>query len=155
MLTTLILSAFLSAAPEGVDPATVTFVFRAGDLPRARDIALKCRKFAPKVCGKMFRGLVDYQFLIPRSDALSLAEAKQLIALDRMLSPEEPGRLTLPILAQYVTFPLAQATEALKGQNVSLALSFVDRVLSVDPKNVRALELQKACREAAVIDAGR
>ncbi len=90
------------AAPPGkpgpdalVDAARV--MFRNGDLQRAVDTLRLCRKPGPHNCEKLFLAVVEYQFLAPRRDELSEAEAQAFVTYDAVISPGTPAPLTRPV----------------------------------------------------------
>ena len=145
------------AAPE-VDPKKgpppselAKLYFLAGDLRKATETARVGAKVDPVKCKAIYPMLVEYEFLLPRADHLTPAEAKAFFEWDRKISPGTPGKLTGPVFRRYVETPLQLARTAAQGDDKPRAAKLVAQVLEVDPANADALAL-KASLEPA--DAG-
>ncbi len=149
MLPLLFILAAAPAKPDaGVDPGPQTpremaqLFFLAGDLKRAIDAASRCIQLeGRKKCEPMYRALVEYEALIHKNDQLTPAEAKAYLEWDRLVSPKEPGKLTKPVVARYVTQPLEAARIAYQAGDKKGAKAAVERVLQIDPKNGEAKAL--------------
>ena len=87
----------LSAAPASEarkgPPASemAKLYFLAGDLRRAIETARQGINSDPVKCKALYPMLVEYQFLVPRGDELTPAEARAFLEWDRKISPGTPG----------------------------------------------------------------
>lgn len=158
MLTLCLLALVAAAPPAGKKPAgaphpseTAKLFFLTGDIAKAQEFALACARREPKKCGPINKWIAEYAFLVRDSDTLTADQARELIALDLKIVPDKRGKLTEKVFERYVTVPLDRARSRASGDRKG-ALSIVEHVLLVDPKNVAALELQKSLRNEA--DAG-
>lgn len=132
--------------PTAIETARLYFL--AGDLSTAREWGKRGLKKEGKVCKPFLKDLAEYAFLAGKFEELTLDEARQVLALDRRLSPKEPGRLTKPVQERFVRGPMKRA-EAWASQGAALeAVRFVDDVLKVDPGNVEAKALRASLLEA-------
>jgi len=134
-----------SATPDGgfgPSPRELAqLFFLAGDLHRAVEVARKCLEVEKKKCEPFYRALVEYQALIPRNEELTPAEAKAYLEWDHLISPKEPGKLTVPVLKRYVEAPLEAAKRAQAAGDTNAVKQIAERVLQIDPKNAEAKEL--------------
>ncbi len=137
----LLLALVMAAAPQ--PSANARLYFLAGDLSKAVEWAKRCVATEPEVCRPMLKALAEYAFLANHTDELTLEQARDFIAYDRVVSATVPGKLTKPVIARFVTGPLARAHE-LMASDAAQAKSLVERVLTVDPANAEALKLRKA-----------
>jgi hypothetical protein len=128
------------AAPkEGPQPSELAkLYFIAGDLSRAHDALNAGVKRDPK-CEPMLRALADYQYLVSRSDRLTPADAKQLFALDRALSPQAMGKITKPVHDRFVAMPLLKAKARLDAGLTQEALGFARAAYDADPYDADAV----------------
>ncbi|MBK7863988.1 MAG: hypothetical protein IPJ65_36360 [Archangiaceae bacterium] len=132
------------AGPAPTPRELAQLFFLAGDLRRAVDAGRRCMQLeGRKKCEPFYRALVEYQALIPKNDQLTLAEAKAYLEWDRFVSPQQPGKLTEPVLSRYVEEPLSTARAAWQGGDEKSARKLAERVLEVDPKNADAKALLK------------
>jgi hypothetical protein len=143
----LLLMVLLSAPDAGSVPTPrelAQLYFLAGDLRRAVDAGRQCvQREGKKKCEALYRALVEYEALIPRNEELTPAEAKSYLEWDRVISPNEPGKLTRPVFARYVEEPLAAARAAAGTGDAKKAKALAERVLQVDPQNADAKRLAK------------
>ena len=127
-------------APPASDMAILYFM--AGDLRRAVDTARLGMKTDAVKCKALYPLLVEYEFLVPKRDTLSVAEAKDFIAWDRQISPKASGKLTGSVIKRYIEAPLHYARTAHEGGEAAKAKKLLDDVLEIDPKNADALALK-------------
>jgi hypothetical protein len=153
-------AALPTIAPTAIETARLYFI--AGELRGSREWCERGLKRESKACKPFLRTLAEYQFLIAKFDELTLAEARQVIELDRVLSPKEPARLTKPIIERFVTGPMNRAKAWASQGAAGEAVKFVDDALTVDPKNAEAkglraqlVSLADAGLSLALPDAGR
>ena len=141
----------LCAAPEGqvvpppkAPPASdmAILYFMAGDMRRAVDTARAGLKTDAAKCKPLYPMLVEYEFLVPKRDELTVEEAKSFIAWDRKISPKASGKLTAVVVRKYVETPLHYARTANEGGDVAKAKKLLADVLTVDPANADALALK-------------
>jgi hypothetical protein len=137
-------------APTAIETARLYFI--AGNLPSAREWGLRGLKKEAKVCKPLLRDLAEYAFLMSKFDELTLEEAKQVLILDRRISPKANGKLTTPVIGRYVTGPLARAREWAEQGAAGEAVKFVDDAIIVDPSNAEAKALRRRLLE--VVDGG-
>jgi hypothetical protein len=131
------------AAPTPRELAQLYFL--AGDLRRAVDAGRRCLQLeGKKGCEPFYRALVEYQALILKNEQLTLAEAKSYLEWDRLISPKQPGKLTIPVLQRYVEDPLVAARAALDAGDAKKAKALAQRALEVDPTNAEAKALGQA-----------
>lgn len=144
-------------APTALETARLYFL--AGDLTTSREWCERGLKREAKVCKPLLKDLAEYKFLLAKFEALTLEEAKQVIALDRRISPKEQGKLTKPIFERYVNGPMARAKLWAEQGAAAEAVRFVEEALKVDPANADARALLKQLAELAdagvSLDAGR
>ena len=112
------------------------------DLRRAVDTARASLKTDPARCKALYPMLVEYEFLVPRRDTLTLEEAKAFLEWDRKISPRAQGKLTPVVYRKYVETPLHYARTANQGGDLAKAKKLLADVLAVDPKSEDALALQ-------------
>ena len=143
--------------PTAIETARLYFL--AGDLTNSREWCERGLKREAKVCKPLLKDLAEYKFLMSKFEALTLDEAKQVIALDRRISPKDQGKLTKPIFERYVNGPLARAKLWAEQGAAAEAVRFVEDALKVDPANADARALLKqltALADAGMpLDAGR
>lgn len=144
-------------APTAIETARLYFL--AGDLVTARDWLQRGLKKEAKVCKPALKNLAEYAFLMGKSEELTLDEARQVVELDKRLSPKEPGKLTKKVSERFVLGPMKRA-EAWAAQGAAgEAVRFVDDALKVDPSNAEAKALKARLLELAdggvAGDAGR
>ena len=137
-------------APPASDMAILFFL--AGDLRRAVDTCRLGMKTDPVKCKALYPMLVEYEFLVPRRESLTVAEAKAFVAWDRKISPAAPGKLTGAVMKRFVETPLHFARLAHASGEAAKAKRLLGEALEVDPLHADALAL-KAQLEAR--DAGR
>ncbi len=137
----LLLALVMAAAPQ--PSANARLYFLAGDLSKAVEWAKRCVATEPQTCKPMLKALAEYAFLANHTDELTLEQARDFIKYDRVISPTVPGKLTKPVIARFVTGPLARAHE-LASTDPTQAKSLVERVLTVDPQNPEALKLLRS-----------
>ena len=131
------------AAPTGPPPSELAkLFFLAGDLRKATETARLGVKVDPVRCRAIYPMLVEYEFLIPRADNLTPAEAKAFFEWDRKISPGTPGKLTTAVFRKYVETPLQLAHTAVNGDDLPRARKLLAQVLEVDPTNADALALK-------------
>jgi hypothetical protein len=111
--------------------------FQAGDLARAQAFVRPCAR-AEKRCRARLEALARYAFLVRQRDTFTAAQAAALLELDRALSPERPGALTLPVLERFVHAPLRLARARLEAGQVLDAWALVAAVQQLDPANAEA-----------------
>ncbi|MBL8935243.1 MAG: hypothetical protein JNM69_11870 [Archangium sp.] len=144
-------------APTAIETARLYFL--AGDLSTSREWCERGLKREAKVCKPLLKDLAEYKFLMSKFEELTLDEAKQVIALDRRISPKEPGKLTRPIVERYVNGPMTRAKLWAEQGAAAEAVRFVEDALKVDPTNADARALLKqlgTLADAGVsLDAGR
>jgi hypothetical protein len=135
---------------EGPKPSELgKLYFIAGDLLRAHE-ALEAGHGKDPACEPMIKQLADYQLLVTKADKLTPAEAKQLIALDRALSPLAVGKMTRPVHDRFVTLPLLKAKARLDANLPNDALPFALAAHDADPNDPDAL----AVLQRLGVDAG-
>jgi hypothetical protein len=144
-------------APTAVESARLYFL--AGDLSTAREWAQRGLKKEAKVCKPLLKDLAEYAFLMGKSGELTIDEARQVLVLDKRISPKEPGKLTKKVSERFVVGPMKRA-EAWAAQGAAGdAVRFVDDALAVDPSNAEAKALRARLLEIAdggvARDAGR
>lgn len=154
----LVLLAVLSGAPAatkkpaGPHPTeTAKLFFLAGDIAKAQEFARACVRREPKKCGPINGWIAEYAFLIRDADTLTVEQARQLLELDKKIAPNKRGKLTETVVERYVTRPLERA-RSLSTQDRLAALHVVEQVLTIEPANAAALELQKSLRNG--VDGG-
>lgn len=158
MTTALCLLLLCAAPPEAGKPKTppasdmAILYFMAGDMRRAVETARGGMKTDAAKCKALYPMLVEYQFLVPKRDSLSVEEAKNFLAWDKKISPKAPGKLTGVVYRQYVETPLQYARTAHQGGDVERAKKLLADVLIVDATNEEALALKVAM---AAPDAGK
>lgn len=144
-------------APTAIETARLYFL--AGDLSTSREWCERGLKREAKVCKPLLKDLAEYKFLMSKFEELTLDEAKQVIVLDRRISPKEPGKLTRPIVERYVNGPMTRAKLWAEQGAAAEAVRFVEDALKVDPTNADARALLKqlgTLADAGVsLDAGR
>jgi hypothetical protein len=138
------------ASPPASDMAILYFL--AGDLRRAVETARSGMKTDAVRCKALYPLLVEYEFLIPKRDALTVDEAKSFLEWDRKISPKAQGKLTTGVYRQYVETPIIHARTAHLGGDAARAKQMVADVLKIDPKNPDALALKALIDQA---DGGR
>lgn len=134
-------------APTAIETARLYFI--AGNLPAAREWGQRGLKKEAKACKPMLRDLAEYSFLLSKYEALTLDEAKQMLILDRRISPKAVGKLTSPVIERYVTGPMARARLWAEQGAAAEAVKFVDDALVVDPSNVDAKALRRRLLDVA------
>jgi hypothetical protein len=146
-------------APPGADAkalptasATARLHFLTGDVSTAIDWANRGLKKEPKVCKAMAKDLAEYGYLVGKYDELTLDEARQVLELDRRISPDEPGRLSKPVIERFVRGPMMRARAWARQGAAGQAVAFVGDVLKVDPSNVEAKALR--AKLLAIADGG-
>jgi hypothetical protein len=117
--------------------------FVAGDLARANEAAKACARKEPKVCRPLLKALGQYGPLAKAVDKLSPAQARQLLGLDRQLSPEGPGAITAKAIEHFVTSPMELARHHAASGNPAGARIIALQVLQIDPANTEAQALAK------------
>lgn len=141
----------VKAAPTALETARLYFI--AGNLSGAEEWGQRGMKKEAKACRPLLKALAEYAFLMSRVDRLTLDEARQVLELDRAISPKAVGKLTVPIVERFVQGPLARAQLWASQGAAGEAVRFVEDALRVDPKNVEALALRVRLLEVA--DGGR
>jgi tetratricopeptide (TPR) repeat protein len=144
--------------PQMKASETAKLYYLAGDLSTAREWCERGLKKEGPVCKPFLKHLAEYAFLLGKFEPLTLGEAKQVIELDRRLSPAAAGKLTKPVQERFVLGPLARARAwAIQGAPGE-AIRFVDEALQVDPTNADAkalrLQLLAAADGGVPFDAG-
>lgn len=137
-------------APTAIESARLYFI--AGNIPSARQWGQRGLKKEAKVCKPLLKDLAEYSFLLSKYEALTLEEAKLMIALDRRISPKSVGKLTTPVIERYVTGPMGRARLWAEQGAAGEAVKFVDDALTVDPTNADARALR--AQLLAVADGG-
>ena len=127
-------------APPASDMAILYFM--AGDMRRAVDTARAGLKTDAVRCKPLYPMLVEYEFLVPKRDELTVEEARSFIAWDRKISPKASGKLTAVVFRKYVETPLHYARTANEGGDLAKAKQLLADVLTVDPANAEALALK-------------
>lgn len=157
LLTALVLAAPPASPPalKGAPPPSemAKLYFLAGDLAQAVEIARQGLKTEPAKCKPLLTALAEYQYLAPKRDAFTPAQAKTFLDYDHAITPDKPGKLTEGVLVRWVRQPLDLAKARLAAGDAEGARRFVQAVLEVDPKNAEALALQRPPAEG--VDAGR
>ena len=142
----LLLALVLASHPSPSLPASsARLSFLAGDLSTAVEWARRGVATEPEVCKPMLKALAEYAFLANHSDELTPEQARDFIKWDRVISPTVPGKLTQPVIARFVTGPLARARE-MASSNAAQTKVLIERVLAVDPENAEALKLRKTLK---------
>ena len=126
--------------PPASDMAILFFL--AGDMRQAVNTARGGLTTDPVKCKVLYPMLVEYEFLVPRRDELTIDEAKSFIAWDRKISPKASGKLTAAVYRKYVETPLHYARTANQGGDVAKAQKLLNDVLTVDPISADALALK-------------
>jgi hypothetical protein len=116
--------------------------FLAGDIPTSREWCARGLKKEPKTCGPFLKALAEYAFLVGKFEPLTLDEARQVLELDRVLSPKARGKLTTPVFERFVAGPMARARGWAEQGAAAEAVVFVDDALKVDPGNADAKALR-------------
>lgn len=127
---------------------TAKLFFLAGDLAKAQDWARQGLKREPRACRPLLTALAEYAYLVGRADELDPSQARQLLDLDRAISPGTPGRLTQPVLERFVLRPLQLATQHAKSGHDDSAQAIARQVLTVAPANLEAQALATPRRDA-------
>jgi hypothetical protein len=142
MLALLLLIAVPDAGSAPTPREMAQLFFLAGDLRRAVDAGRRCVQLeGKKKCEPFYRALVEYEALIHKNDELTPEEARAYLEWDRLVSPQQPGKLTKPVIARYVEGPLEAGRQALSNGDHAAAKQAAERVLKVDPKNAEAKKL--------------
>ena len=142
LIVALALLAAPANKPKGPKPSELAHLqFLGGDLGHAVESARQCNRVEQGKCNAMFKALAEYQYLASRSDRFTPAEAKSFVALDRVISKTVPGKLTEPVLRQFITEPLQLAAAAVRSGDRAQAEALVKGVLEVDPANAEAKAL--------------
>jgi tetratricopeptide (TPR) repeat protein len=131
-----------TAAPGPKASETAKLYFIAGDLKSAREWAERGLRREAKRCRPILRDLAEYAFLMSRYEPLTSEQARLVLELDRRLSPQQPGKLTRPVIERYVEGPLNRAKAWVEQGAASEAVQFVDEALAVDPHNAEAIQLK-------------
>ncbi|MCA3013114.1 MAG: hypothetical protein INH41_12035 [Myxococcaceae bacterium] len=138
---------------------TAKLYFLAGDLASAREWCERGLKQERAVCKPFLERLASYAYLVGRFAPLTPDEAREVLALDRALSPSSPGQLTKPVQERYVLAPLRRARLWAERGAAGEAVPFVDEALRVDPSNVEAKALRARLLDmadgGAPLDGGR
>ena len=137
-------------APTAIETARLYFL--AGDLTTSREWCERGLKREAKACKPLLKDLAEYKFLMSKFEELTLDEAKQVIALDRRISPKDQGKPTKPIFERYVSGPMTRAKLWAEQGAAAEAVRFVEDALKVDPTNADARALLKQLTTLA--DAG-
>ncbi|MBL8918278.1 MAG: hypothetical protein JNJ54_05420 [Myxococcaceae bacterium] len=144
-------------APTAIETARLYFI--AGDLVTAREWLQRGQKKEAKVCRPALKSLAEYAFLLGKSEELTLDEARQVVELDKRISPKEPGKLTRKVIDRFVVGPLKRAEAWAMQGAAGEAVRFVDDALKVDPANPEAKALRARLLDiadgGAPWDAGR
>ena len=136
------------AAPEAEKPKTppasdmAVLFFMAGDMRRAVDTARAGMKTDAVKCKALYPLLVEYEFLVPKRDALTVEQARSFLAWDTKISPKASGKLTAAVVRKYVETPLHYARTANQGGDLVTAKKLLADVLTIDPTNADALALK-------------
>jgi hypothetical protein len=125
--------------PRGLDAVHAAFV--QGDLPRASEAARVCARREPKVCRPVLKSLGQYVPLAKAVDRLSAVQARQLLELDRQISPDARCPITLKAIEKFVSSPLDLARHHAQQGNAASARVIAQQVLDVDPANQEAQAL--------------
>lgn len=128
------------SAPTAIETARLYFL--AGDLSTAREWGQRGLKREAKACKPMLKDLAEYAFLMGKSEELTLDEARQVLVLDKRISPKEPGKLTKKVIERFVVGPMKRAEAWAMQGAAGEAVRFVDDALKVDPSNVEAKALR-------------
>lgn len=136
---------------ERTPPNLARVHFRLGNLQKAIDIARKCERTHPKECKTLKVAIVEYQALAHDASTLTQKNAKAFLEWDEKISPGDPGRLTVPVIARWVKGPLREAAMANAAGNLPRARELVRSVLEVRPKDAEA----KAMWQQLAVDAGQ
>jgi len=134
-------------APTAFETSRIYFI--AGNLPSAREWGQRGLKKEAKACKPLLKDLAEYSFLLSKYEALTLDEAKQMLILDRRISPKAIGKLTSPVIERYVTGPMARARLWAEQGAAAEAVKFVDDALLVDPANADARTLRRRLQDVA------
>lgn len=134
-------------APTALETARLYFL--AGDVANAKGWAQRGLKKEAKTCKPLLRDLAEYAYLIGKYDELTLDEARQVLELDRRISPKARGKLTVRIEERFVTGPLKRARDWAVQGAAAEAVAFVDDVLKVEPGHAEAKALRLELLSAA------
>jgi hypothetical protein len=126
--------------PKASESARLYFL--AGDLAAAREWCERGLKKERAVCKPFLEHLASYAYLVGRYAPLTPDEAREVLVLDRKLSPSAPGRLTTPVLERFVLGPLTRARLWAEQGAAGEAVTFVEAALRVDPSNAEARALR-------------
>jgi hypothetical protein len=148
----------LAAAPppKGRAPPaseTAKLYFLAGDLAKAQEWARQGIRREPKLCRPLVKRLAEYAWLAGKSDDLDVKQARQVLELDRAISPSKPGKLTERVIERFITRPMEIADLHAQQGHSDSARVIARQVLEVDPSNARARALAEVPVEAR--DAGQ
>lgn len=145
LLHVLALGISLSAAPPAKlpeKPSQVALIyFQQGDVTKAINTLREGLKREPKLARQMMLWLVDYGQLVRRSEALTPAQLKELIELDRRISPKKPGKLTEPFIERHLVEPLKVAALRAQAGDREGAAEIAKQVLLLDSTNADAKTL--------------
>ena len=136
--------------PPASDMAILYFL--AGDLRRAVDTARAGLTSDAKRCKALYPMLVEYEFLVPKREEMTVEQARDFLAWDKKISPKSRGKLTGFVVQRYVETPLRAAQVQLKGGDVARARKLIDDALTVGPANTDGLALRA---QLGAPDAGR
>jgi hypothetical protein len=126
-------------APKGVEAVQQAFVL--GELARATEAARACARKEPRVCKPLVRSLGQYAPLAKLGDKLTAVQARQLLDLDRQISPRVTGAISKRAIEKFVTAPLDLARHHAQQGNAASARVIAQQVLEVDPLNPEARAL--------------
>ncbi len=137
-----LLALLLAAAPpeleKGPPPSElVKLYFIAGDLLRAQEV-LKLGLTKDPKCKPMKVPFFEYQELAAKGEHLTVAQAKAMIADDRLVSPLAMGKITKPVYERFVTLPLLKAKARLDAGLVLEAAQLAREALEADPASAEA-----------------
>ncbi len=135
--------------PTAYDTALLYFL--AGDLPKAQDWAKRGLEREKARCLPLHQHLAEYAYLFG-ADELTRDQARELVALDRKISPTVPSKLTEKVLGAHVTQPLQLAQARATAGDARGAKALAERALFVDPQSAEAKALLASL---AAPDAGR
>lgn len=154
-MAALLLALLLTQAPP--KPSELARIaYGQGDLVTAMEYARKGIK-TDKACKPMIKDLIEYQSLAGHTDALTVDEAKLLLALDKKISPGRRGKITDEVYLRRVQGPINRARMLWQNGGPGEALQALQLALEIDPANADALQMQAALKSDAgypVADAG-
>jgi hypothetical protein len=159
-MTPLLLLALLAAPPDlakGPPPSELAKIyFIAGDLLRAHDVLRMGQAKDPKA-KPMLAALIEYEELVAHSDRLTPAEAKALVADDRLISPLAMGKMTRSVYDRFVATPLLKAKARYDDDLNAEAEQLARQALEIDPHSAdaRALLAKLGADAGPPADAGR